>query len=86
MTPKRSAITLHDDQTPGLVLTYDNQPFHLTGIEPYQRVDGRPSFVAVWSTDCKTCGEPMIVRSQLTDIRSPRRRCETCNPVRVVAT
>lgn len=59
----------------GATVAINGQEFTAAGAEPYTRNDGQQSTIAVWTTLCAECDQPLTVKAPLG--RWPEtRRCE----------
>jgi hypothetical protein len=54
---------------------YRGQRYELLGTEPYTRLDGGHTTLAVWQSACPTCGEMFEAR---TAVRAGRFSCRRC--------
>ena len=59
----------------GLEVTYGGQSYCLVRFENGERSDGSPVGLAVWATNCSSCGEQFEMTSPAKALRSYTRRC-----------
>ncbi len=63
--------------SPGRQRKFHDQVYLCIGIEPYTRVDGSTTKLALWRSACAECGRPFICRAPATARRfEPNRRCK----------
>lgn len=61
----------------GTTISLDQQVYELRGLRPTSRVDGSPTTLLDWETECPTCKEPFTVTTGLKT-KSINRRCSSC--------
>ncbi len=61
----------------GTVLLIGDHPFHLVATDDYTRLDGTPSALLRWESNCTRCGEVYEVTTGLSG-QTPSRRCPAC--------
>lgn len=56
---------------------YRGQEYRPIYTRPHRRKDGSETVLAIWESDCSTCGEPFTVATPLFSIKfMPNRRCQ----------
>jgi hypothetical protein len=56
--------------------TFKDQVYVCMGVEPYERLDGTTTKLAVWRSACADCGQLFLVRLPAKARRfDPNRRC-----------
>lgn len=60
----------------GLAVAINGQRFDLMAVEDYTRLDGTPTNLLVWNSDCAECGAPFITKSGSKSLPGVRR----CKP------
>ena len=62
---------------PGTTIENGGQLYRCEAIEPYTRRDGRPSAVAIVTSECAKCGEPFTLTVPAVVVEfKPNRRCQ----------
>lgn len=75
MTLDEHALARNDDDPDHRIL--DGQRYDKIGHEPYTRIDGSHTQLAVWQSHCAECGAPFQFRAPARKRKLiPNRRCD----------
>lgn len=61
----------------GFVVRWDEQDYRAIATQPHVRVDGNPTTLIDWQSDCPRCADAFVFRTGMT-FRKPRRFCDAC--------
>jgi hypothetical protein len=61
----------------GITVRHDGQDYRLVGGRLHARLDGTPTWLLVWETDCPACGDEFEVLTPRL-FYYPKRFCDGC--------
>ncbi len=80
-----AAVTGFADVPPvELKLAGKGQTYEMLGLKDHTRRDGTPSQLAIWRSECMTCGEPFEFNTPATRFPESRRCSKHAQPGRKV--